>query len=338
VDLIKRLYTKSTQPLPSPSPPEPPAEASNPWNADTPKSYTGMWIGCKTTQRRINRKVSGDPSLAVFDYQWATYGAHLPASARCLILGANEGWMERALRQKGFHGYILATDIAEKALARARAASDAAGYRDIEYRVADLNTDSFDGPFDVIIAEGVLHHIERTEAMLRRLHGILAPEGVLFGVEWAGPFRFQLPEAQVRWVNALLAAMPGDLRPQYSGPPGVPPDLKYQSRVHYVPPPEEAIRQMDPSEAITGTALRDLIPKIFEVVEWKGFGGTLLAYMSGHFPFERADTDPYVDTFLEMLLGMEEKVIESGLLQDEFFAFVARRRGHSITSPPVLDL
>ena len=151
-------------------------------------------------QRHIRRKITGSPTVPWLDYCLKKYLGPLlrDSSRRCLILGANEGWIERHLRASGCNCRILATDIADKALARAQEASAVLGYKDIEYRVADLNTFEFGGSFDAIIAEGVLHHIENTERMLRHLSSILTPDGILVAQEFEGPFRFQLSETQVR--------------------------------------------------------------------------------------------------------------------------------------------
>ncbi len=299
-----------------------------PWNLDRAMSYAGMWLGTGIVQNHIQKKVSGNP-----EQSWVAYVADKyldpvlrDPSKRCLILGANEGWIERDLRARGFHCRICASDIADKALNRAREANAALGYRDIEYKVADLNTASFEGPFDCIVAEGVLHHIENTERLLLHLHDLLTPGGILVCVEFEGPFRFQLSELQVRWINAALACVPGELRPHWKGPPLVPPDLAYLKKIHYVCPSEDSVRRMDPSEAVAGPALKALIPRIFRVIEKKGFGGTLLSYMGGHFPFELADSDPFVGTFLELLLSIEDQVIRAGILDDEFVFYVLGKK------------
>lgn len=102
--------------------------------------------------------------------------------------------------------------------------------------------------------------------------------------------------------------------------------MEYLQKVYFVKTAEADVAKMDPTEAIAGTKVADLVPEIFRVLEWKGFGGTLLSYMGGHFPFERSDSERYVETFVEMMLLMEDKLIESGLFKDEFFAFAAARK------------
>jgi len=305
---------------------------SSPWNADESFDYGGLWLGCRSVRRHVNRKTTGDPELDWFAHALRRhFGAALAGSGRkaaqeyrCLMLGASEGARVRELCEAGFLGEIVATDIADKALGRAERALT--GRRNVRFVLADLNEHRFDGRFDFIVAEGVLHHVANLEPCLRHLHELLEPDGLLIAVEFEGPFRFQLGERQVRWINAALAAMPGGLRPQWDGDPGMPTDLDYQRRIHFVVPSEESIRAVDASEAISGAMLRDLLPRIFTVGVRRGFGGTLLSYMSGHFPFRRADSDPFVDRFLRVLLELEDSLIETGLLEDEFVYYELERR------------
>ena len=192
--------------------------------------------------------------------------------------------MERLLCENGFKGEIVASDIAAKALGRAEAAAREKGYSNIKYVVADLNKDKFEGPFDFIIAEGVLHHITKIEGCLRWLNETLTPGGYLFAAEFEGPVRFQLSELQVRWINAALGILPKVLRPLSKGnDPLFPATAKESASIQYSPPSEKSIIAFDPSEAICGPELKRLIPKVFEVVERNPFGGTLLSYMTAHF-------------------------------------------------------
>jgi hypothetical protein len=44
------------------------AATNNPWNANEPVSYDGMWLGCNTCVKHVQRKVSGDENT-----HWLTY-------------------------------------------------------------------------------------------------------------------------------------------------------------------------------------------------------------------------------------------------------------------------
>ena len=307
----------------------------NPWNSDAPYSLAGMWFNSRVCLRAINRKISGDPNVSWFDYVLATYMAEAlgrRVSVRpqedysCLLLGSNEGWMERTLCAEGFVGRITATDIAENALARARAASADEGITNVEYVLADLNEAHFDGPFDFIVAEGVLHHIDRLDHCLPMLCDALSDDGILVMVEFEGPVRFQLSELQVRWINAALGAVPRALRPFDSADGVFPPSAEDVRGVHFVRPTEAAIRAVDPSEAISGPALKKLLPETFEIVERTGYGGTLLSYMTGHFDFDRTNEDDFAAAWAEVLIVIEDTLIRTGILEDDFVFTVARKR------------
>ncbi|MGD0387370.1 MAG: class I SAM-dependent methyltransferase [Tepidisphaeraceae bacterium] len=309
---------------------------ANPWNADVPFSYSSMWLGSAECLRVVQRKTSHDETLHWLRYSIREYfkpalddsAARKPRDEyRCLILGANEGWMERLLCQSGFKGRIIASDIASKALARAEQRAREEGYPNVQYVVADLNKDRFEGPFDFIIAEGVLHHIANIEPCLRTLAESLTPDGYLFAAEFEGPVRFQLSALQTRWINAALAVLPKVLRPLPPGDePLFPATPQQNASIQYAPPSEQSIAAFDPSEAICGPTLKRLIPQVFQIVERNPFGGTLLSYMTAHFDFARANSDEFSRQWLKLLIHLEDTLIKTGILQDEFVFYVLKRK------------
>ncbi|WP_108179789.1 class I SAM-dependent methyltransferase [Phreatobacter oligotrophus] len=110
----------------------------------------------------INERYTGDPDKHWFSYSIEKYICTGDTSQKSvLILGSNEGWMEIALRQAGFAGRIVASDIADKALERASKRVRELGLQGVEHQRADLNVDRFPAvTFDFVVVEGVLHHIE----------------------------------------------------------------------------------------------------------------------------------------------------------------------------------
>jgi SAM-dependent methyltransferase len=306
----------------------------NPWDSDAPYDYSTMWLGAKLCRQYIYRTITGDPELhpvpyVIEKYVLARSTAEL-RQGRALLLGSSEGYMERELCARGFTGEIIATDIAANALRRAKEQSDALGYHNIKHVVHDVNTDAgakFGGPFDFIFAEGVLHHIEQIGPCLERCDRLLKEDGYLFALEFEGPFRFQLSELQARWINAALNVLPRGLRPfPEKGDVQYPATDEDNRRVRYVVPPEEAIARMDPSEAVSGPELKRLLPQLFDVVDRKGFGGTLLSYMTCHFDFKRSSSDPYVARWLRVLMEIEHALIDTGILDDEFVFYVLKKK------------
>ena len=315
-----------------------PAEV-NPWNLEKPYSYSGLWFSAKRCTEVIYRKITGNPEMHWLPYAIGKYLAPAvglepspkPRSEyRCLLLGSSEGGMERELCGRGFTGEILATDIAEKALARAKAQIDQLGFRNVSYVQADLNTATIEGPFDYIVAEGVLHHVENQEHCLPMLQRALAPDGVFVMVEHHAPVRFQLPPLQLRWINAALNAMPKTLRPYpRSAEDLYPPSIAEASKLFYVPPSIEDMLRYDPSEAIGGQKLKQMLPQIFAVIERTGYGGPILSYMAPHFDFERTNHDPFALAWLDVLIHIEETLIQTGILEDEFIFWVVKNKRSS---------
>lgn len=184
----------------------------NPWNEDKPWNPASSWVECQPYTSIVNEHITGNPNVSWFDYVLDKYILRT-GTANILLLGSSEGRMEIGLRERGFKGRIVATDIADKAIARARAKCRNRGFDNIEHVIADLNEQVFTEQFDFIIAEGVLHHIENIELCLENLKTCLRPRGLLFAMEWVGAFRFQFPEIQQEWINAVLALLPRKYRP-----------------------------------------------------------------------------------------------------------------------------
>jgi len=313
------------------------SRVTNPWNADTPMSYSAMWLGAKECVTHINNKITGE------DIHWLNYimkkymapafngkGKKKKKDYKCLLLGSNEGWMERTLCEAGFEGGITASDIANKALKRAEEKLKALGYKNVKYVVADLNLYKFKEKYDFIIAEGVLHHIQNIEECLQMLKSILSDDGLLFMMEFEGPFRFQLSDKQVRWINAALNVLPKVLRPfpnvhfpnALNEGANYPATLCENSKVFYIHPFEEEIVKFDPSEAICGHKLKQLIHRNFKVIQRSGIGGTILSYITGHFDFQRTNTDKFANEWLKILISIEDTCINTGILDDDFVFYV----------------
>jgi len=301
---------------------------NNPWNLGAPFDTSEMWISTPACVEVINTKISGNPFVGATQYiaeKYLNQGALGTTTA--LVLGSNEGNMTAGIRSFGYSGRIVETDIAENAMMRAKSRYETLGLSGIQQITADLNSESIEGEFDFIIAEGVLHHIENIDFCLDNIAKSLSPNGVLLAIEYVGPIRFQLSDKNLDWINAALNVMPKTLRPmQSSDKPDYPPSKEDSSKVFYVVGDEQVIRNIDPSEACIGEILDEKLCSKFNVIERKGFGGTLLSYMTGHFDFSRAKSDPFATIWLHTLIGIEEAVISSGVLKDHFVFYALRKK------------
>ena len=107
-----------------------------------------------------------------------------------------------------------AIDIAPLAVAEARRRAQAAGLGNaIHYEVADL-TDYPWQPrtFDLVVANGALHHLANVEDVLDGVSKTLTPGGHLFANEHIGARRQDFAARQLELINAAAYVVPPDLR------------------------------------------------------------------------------------------------------------------------------
>ncbi len=104
----------------------------------------------------------------------------IPEGARTAVdVGCGEGFMARRLAERGLT--VTAIDADAESIRRARAQ----GTDSITYIDGDALTDALPaGPYDVVVANASLHHMELVEG-LTRLRELVAPGGVLLVVGMA---------------------------------------------------------------------------------------------------------------------------------------------------------
>lgn len=299
-------------------------DAPNPWNEEKPFDYASSWTGSTHYARILNRRMTGDPDL-----DWFEHTCRLCLDGRevrsILLFSTDGGDFECVLRRRGYTGRIVVSDIGEKALGRVAARATAAGFNDIETRACDLNQYTFPDKFDLIIAIGILHHIERIDFCLDGLHRCLNPGGRLAAMEFTGAYKFQFPPHQVAWINAALASVPKRYRPCLPEAIDNPPTLQEQASVHYVIPTVESINALDPSEAACGHLLHDALMARFKPVEVKPAGGGIVMNIGGHFPFTSIDTDPACRQWFDIIVAIEDAVTTQGIVNSDLMYYLLEK-------------
>jgi len=81
---------------------------------------------------------------------------------------------------------------------------------------------------------------------------------------------------------------------------------------------------VDPSEAIRSEEILPLMQKEFEIVEVKGYGGSLLQFLLAEIAGNFALDDPVSGSLLQMLFQIEDSLIAAGDLQHDFAVIVAQ--------------
>ncbi|WP_146167446.1 hypothetical protein [Phreatobacter oligotrophus] len=141
-----------------------------------------------------------------------------------------------------------------------------------------------------------------------------------------GAFRFQFPEAQVRWINAALAAIPAKFRPVEQADGLLPSSIEQLTLFPYVAPSIEAMVAFDPSEAVSGYLLMPTIERYFNRIEKRDGGGGIVMNLAGHFPFDETNSDPKCDAWLGVIAHIERVLYEQDIVPSDLVYFAYKKR------------
>jgi SAM-dependent methyltransferase len=135
--------------------------------------------------------------------------AHLERPIEILSLGSGYCGHELALARCLSRSYrIQCTDINGRLFDRARQVARAEGLA-MEFNVADLNFMAIESKrYDLILAHAVIHHVINLENLFEQLATGLADRGIFHLVDVAGQNRKLIWDANERFVNGLLEAIP----------------------------------------------------------------------------------------------------------------------------------
>lgn len=275
-----------------------------------------VWTASPVVRRYLHALVSGDPNC-----DWLTWveAAHLPAEGgRALVLGCGSGWLERALAGRGRYRSIVACDFAAETVSRARNAAVAVGITSIDYMVLDLENEELPaGPFDVVIANDVLHHITGLEPLYARINGALSPDGKLVFNEYVGPNRFQYGDRRMELVNRYLRILPDRLR----WDPITGRVLWKRERVS-----AEQLVVDDPTEAVRSEEVLPLARRFFRPEKEYPYGGGLLNPLLFGIVSNFRSGDPWDDMLMSRLCAAEQRLTDAGEIEPDFRIFVGTRR------------
>ncbi|HYK04953.1 MAG TPA: class I SAM-dependent methyltransferase [Thermoanaerobaculia bacterium] len=271
------------------------------------------WMANTAVLMHLNERATGDPAR-----DWLSSWAHrwfAGDDLRVLVLGCGEGWLERAVAEWPFVARIDAVDFAEHAVARAREL--ARGISKIEYGVVDLNRDVLpEGAYDVVVAHSVLHHVENLEHAYAQLERTMRPNATLIVNEYVGPNRFQYSDDVLSIMNALLRALPFELR------------RPYERRTR--PTVEEMIAN-DPTEAVRAEELMAFTARTFEVLETKELGGAVVQHLLFDIVQNFRFDDPRERSLVELLCTIDAMLTDARRIPCDFLIAAARKKGAMVT-------
>lgn len=260
--------------------------------------------------------------------------------------------------------HCLGVDVAEGALevARKRAADE--GLHCISYKYADLNKYPWeDEKYDLVVANGALHHLSNLEGVLDGIKRTLKPEGIIYACEYVGPSYQDHPARQLQIINAAAFLLPSELRTKRLPPTFTNKRVarlvsrlysvagrektewplwkklvartlkKFLSRnqkgldfgLVYVSPKEELLKT-DPSECVRSSEIIQIVKDYFHDVEVRPFGGGILMHVLGENFFANFDAKNSLQTkCLEMLFQLERHFMDTGEISIENAFIIARK-------------
>jgi len=135
--------------------------------------------------------------------------------------------------------------------------------------------------------------------------------------EFVRPTRFQWTDRQLEVINRLLRTLPPRLRTRCGT------TRKVKSEVGR--PTFAEMKRVDPSEAIRSAEILPLLPRYLEVVDVKGYGGTVLQMLPHEIAGNPQNADAETSGVLETICDFEERLIALGDLQHDYALVVARK-------------
>jgi hypothetical protein len=184
----------------------------------------------------------------------------------------------------------------------------------VHYWIGDANTISLEqGRYDVAIALGALHHVEKLEHLCQQLQHALKPGSYIFINEFVGPARHQWTRQQLDIINRVTAVLPAGWR-----------------RTQWVePPPVDKVTAADPSEAVRSDEVVSALCGYFELVDYCDYGGGLLMPLWEYAMIPKVFMqDNRVDkqVIIKLLILIDELLAEHAIVPSNCAQLVLRNR------------
>jgi ubiquinone/menaquinone biosynthesis C-methylase UbiE len=287
------------------------------------------------------------PSENIEGWTIRTFLADRLPVENCLSLCCGFGHVERILAGFGTFRHCTGLDLSAGAIQEAQRLAREAGYTHIDYQTADLNTLELPAEkYDLIYANGALHHIQNLEHLVGQLYRSLKPGGIFVCNEYIGPNYQQISVRQQEIINAVIHLIP----PQYRSVTDSTycPPFFQKSRLRRAifkiyrmvsnlaiqattgrdkalfrfgklwEERSTAIKERDPSESMCSGDIIDILKATFKQLDVRYYNGSVLYYALDKKFYETCDpTNPRDKELLNLLITIEKTLIQMGELSSD---------------------
>jgi SAM-dependent methyltransferase len=266
---------------------------------------------------------------------------------KALSICCGFGHVERSLSRLHVANQIIGTDIAPEAIAKAAARAKEEGIENVHYYLSDLNREDLGiHAYDLIWANGALHHIKDLNFAISNIHRALKPDGYLIANEYVGPDYQQIGKRQEELVRAVLPLLPDQMkrhsryridRSDRSFKNSVKNCVKEllnkidtwtgTDRAIWYKPPIEYFLGTDPSECVHSSGIIPTLKQTFADVTVRYFNGSLLMYALGaEFYANYAPDNANHKKLLDLLFKIEDTLIDMGELTPDNAHIICHKR------------
>jgi ubiquinone/menaquinone biosynthesis C-methylase UbiE len=282
------------------------------------------WGAIPFVQKRMNFHISGHENKSFGEHIVDSYLANRPPGKIGLTLGCGTGYREIQLAESASFSIIDAYDISENALIEGRRAAKEKNLDSIiNFERKDLSRIELpENHYDFILVEQSLHHFVSLDRLMREINRSLKTDGVFIINEFVGPDKFQWTDRQLGIANNLLALMPDKYKIKHY-------DKKVRRRIYR--PGRLRMRIYDPSEAVESSRIVPLARQIFDVIEDKNYGGTILQILFQDIANNFVNDEEETIELLKIICNLEDWLIRTREIESDY-RFMACKKGGNM--PP----
>lgn len=276
------------------------------------------WGDIKAVREYWNLMVSGE---AETDFRQYVAQKYFPQknSLAALSLGCGAGANELKWAGLGLFKRLDAYDLSEARIRLARDKAKDMGYQNVlDFKVGDIfNLTGCESQYDAVLCEASLHHFSPLEKVLSSVRSFLKEDGLFVINEFVGPTRFQWTRRQMEAANAVLSVLPLKYKVRWGG-------NLVKSKVYR--PSRLSMILWDPSEAVESSNILPLLHRMFDVLEIKGYGGTVLNVLFQEISHNFLAEDEETSGLIKLCIDLEMKLLQLKEIPSDFVVAVCRKK------------